>query len=102
MSNNQGSLFVSFGGEWDMHLEISYPAVHAGSEEYQNLNNKIPPLKELSAFLGGFLFIGWGWWRIKFRWYGARDFILGIFSFIIGVMLWAYGIDGLLEWSTQF
>lgn len=60
------------------------------------------PFTKLATFRVGLLLVGWGWWRIRFKWYGVKTFVLGICSFLIGVILWVYSIPALFDWSTQF
>ena len=103
MSRGIGSTLGSTGRllRFAVH-QICEDGIDYESQKTKNLNNKPGYLKALSATFGGFLFIGWGWWRIRFRWYGARSFIFGICSFLIGVILWWYGIISFLERSEQF
>jgi hypothetical protein len=77
-------------------------AIPQQTEEAENLYRKRRPFKELAAIAAGFLFVGWGWWRIRFEWYGIKTFILGLCSFTVGVILWMYGISHFLEWSKKF
>jgi len=74
--------------------------VDSEAKKSEHFNNKDRYLKATATPLAGFFFVGWGWWRIRFRWYGVWSFILGICSFIIGAILWAYSIPSLLDWSA--
>jgi hypothetical protein len=75
--------------------------ISAENEQSYNFNEKFPPRKPLAAIIFGFLLVGWGWgwWKgIYDHSYGWRGCILSVFSISSGILLWWFGIDGVLRW----
>jgi hypothetical protein len=48
-------------------LTECYSAVNAGSDEYEQLNDKIPPPKKAGAAKTGLPFFAVGFWNVRFR-----------------------------------
>jgi hypothetical protein len=51
-------------------------SIDCETEEGENFNNKRRYWKAFAATLTGFLFVGWGWWRIRFKWHGVQSSML--------------------------
>jgi hypothetical protein len=78
-------------------LKVGYDSVSHPEEKSGYLNAGFPPFNGLMAALLGIAGGSWGW--INFR-RGDRLPYSGI-AFIVGMVLWAYGLFILLPWSTR-
>ncbi len=81
---------------------IRNASVHNERNERGNIDSERVPLKSFLIFFLAFPFLGWGigWWKGFYGYpYGRWGYILATASFVIGVILCASSIDGLLTWS---
>ena len=86
-------------------LAMSNTRINDDSQEKEELNSKIPPHGPLLMFLSGspLLFWGLGWWKgLYYHPEGIHGFILASCAVILGIILCASGVDGMLDWSLRF
>jgi hypothetical protein len=96
-----GSFSSTFGGISGIPVfaihKIGQNGIDNQTDQSEHFDDKSSYIKTITTFLAGVFFLGWGWWRVRFRWYGVQSFVLGLCSLLIGVILIAYGSFNFLK-----